>query len=515
MRVKKPTSKRSTTRMREGIKKKAAAQNRKNRKAAKKDVTWRLKHKKDPGIPSSFPYKEQILVELEEARREESEKKAQLKLQRQQQKAEALARGEMDADSEEEESEGEGGLGALLESAQRAAREYNEESDGDEMEEDDDDEAVEIELVSDDDDDHHEVDKLRRAYDRIFKTVVDHADVVLYVLDARDPELTRLRRVEQAVLQHPGKRLILVLNKVDLVPAEVLAQWLNVLKSSFPTVPVKALPGSAGASAYNKNLLLTATASALLQALKSFANKANLKRLLIVGVIGYPNVGKLSVINALTARHGSRGAACPVGNQAGVTTAMREIKIDAKLKILDSPGIVFADEAAGGKRLKLQQEAKLALMLALPPKQIIDPLPAVQLLLRKLSHDDDMSAHLKQYYQLPPLPSSSVEEFTRQFLIYVARTRGRLGKGGVPNLELAALMVLNDWRDGRVLGWTLPRASRATSGATVVDEQSSAGPKSLLRGDKEPPRHEQTTVVAEWAKEFDLDALLGDNFGLE
>lgn len=382
------------------------------------------------------------------------------------------------------------------------------------MEEDD--EAVEIELVSDDDDDdNHEVDKLRRAYDRIFKTVVDHADVVLYVLDARDPELTRLRRVEQAVLQHPGKRLILVLNKVDLVPAEVLAQWLNVLKSSFPTVPVKALPGSAGASAYNKNLLLTTTANALLQALKSYANKANLKRLLIVGVIGYPNVGKLSIINALTARHGSRGAACPVGNQAGVTTAMREIKIDAKLKILDSPGIVFADEAAAGKRLKLQQEAKLALMLALPPKQIIDPLPAVQLLLRKLSHDADMTAHLKQHYQLPPLPSSSVEEFTRQFLIYVARTRGRLGKGGVPNLELAALMVLNDWRDGRVLGWTLPRASRATSGASVVDEQSTAGPKSLLRGDKEPPRHEQTTVVAEWAKEFDLDALLGDNFGQE
>ena len=55
--------------MAEGIKKKAAAHNRKQKKLAKKDVTWKSRHKKDPGIPSAFPYKDQILAEMEEAQR--------------------------------------------------------------------------------------------------------------------------------------------------------------------------------------------------------------------------------------------------------------------------------------------------------------------------------------------------------------------------------------------------------------------------------------------------------------
>ncbi|KAF6071623.1 GNL3L/Grn1 putative GTPase family protein [Candida albicans] len=88
MRVKKPTSKRTTTRMREGIKKKAAAKRRKDKKIAKKDVTWKSRKSKDPGIPASFPYKDKIITELEEGRRIEKERREQLKLQKQQERQE-------------------------------------------------------------------------------------------------------------------------------------------------------------------------------------------------------------------------------------------------------------------------------------------------------------------------------------------------------------------------------------------------------------------------------------------
>ncbi|EGW35612.1 uncharacterized protein SPAPADRAFT_132696 [Spathaspora passalidarum NRRL Y-27907] len=513
MRVKKPTSKRVSTRMREGIKKKAAAQQRKNRKMAKKDITWKSRHKKDPGIPASFPYKDKIITELEEGRRLERERKEQLKLQRQQEKEAALARGEIvddDMEQDDDESE-EGGLAALLESAQQAAKEY----DGDDFEGEDDnmvdsDEDVEYDIEFDDDEDTGDLDKSRKAYDKIFKTVVEAADVILYVLDARDPESTRSRKVEQAVLQNPGKRLILVLNKVDLIPTNVLNQWLDFLKSSFPTVPIKAAPGATNSTSFNKNLTNSMTSDSLLKALKSYASKSNLKRSIIVGVIGYPNVGKSSIINALTNRHGGSAKACPVGNQAGVTTSMREVKIDNKLKILDSPGIVFPDEIINTKKLsKTQQMAKLALLSAIPPKQIIDPIPSIQMLLKKFSNNPEMADGLKNYYQLPPLPSGDFEEFTKHFLIHIARTKGRLGRGGVPNMESAAMSVLNDWRDGRIIGWTLPKASKTTAEEVDLD-----APKSSLRGEKEPPKVEQTTIVQTWAKEFDLDGLLGDNFGL-
>ncbi|KAK7676252.1 hypothetical protein QCA50_020793 [Cerrena zonata] len=450
MRVKKPTSKRTTTRMREGIKKKAAAQNRKNKKLAKKDVTWKSRHKKDPGIPASFPYKDKIISELEENRRIEKERKEQQRIEKQREREEALARGE-DVEDEMEAEEDEGnGLTALLESAQQAAKAYE----GDDAEDEDDamvdsDEDVEYDISDVEDDEANEatieLEKSRKAYDKIFKTVVEHADVILYVLDARDPEATRSKKVEEAVLQNP----------------------------------VKASPGASGSTSFNKNLTSSMTANSLLQALKSYAAKSNLKRSIIVGVIGYPNV------------------ACPVGNQAGVTTSMREVKIDGKLKIIDSPGIVFPDEIMNSKKTsKTNQEAKLALLSAIPPKQILDPIPAVNLLLRKFSKDNEMADGLKTYYQLPPLPSSNFEEFS---------------KGGVPNLNSAAVSVLNDWRDGRILGWTLPRASKKADLDADIDLEA---PKSALRGEKEPPKVEQTTVVSTWAKEFDLDGLLGDNFGL-
>ncbi|KAL6950907.1 nuclear GTP-binding protein nug1 [Hanseniaspora vineae] len=509
MRLRKKQSKRTSTRLKEGIKKKAAAQHRKEKKHAKKDVTWKSRHKKDPGIPSSFPYKNKILEAIEQKKQQDLEEKERKRLEKIELKKQQAAMNNEeyveDADMMSENEEGEGGLSALMASAQQAAEDYekgdlafskkNSAENQQELEIQD----IELDFESDDQSQYEgsELEKSRKAYDKIFKTVVDNADVVLYVLDARDPEGTRSRKVEEAVLQTNGeKKLVLVLNKVDLVPPFVLEQWLTFLKSSFPTIPFKASTNAVNSTSFNKKLTTSNTSNGLLESLKKYANNRNFKRSIVVGVIGYPNVGKSSIINALTSsRRGNSTTVCPVGNQAGVTTSLREVKIDGKLKIMDSPGIVFPSELKS--KNKVDKEAELALLSALPPKYIIDPYPAVLKLVKRVSKSEEMTESFKKLYELPPIPANDPNTFTKHFLIHVARKRGRIGKGGIPDITGAGLSVLTDWRDGRIMGWVLPKSSKQSSLQAIEEQQQQQQQQPV----------EQTSIVSEFSAEFDLDSL--------
>lgn len=80
-----------------------------------------------------------------------------------------------------------------------------------------------------------------KAYYREFKKVVELADVILQVLDARDPLGCRAKQIEELIMNSgANKRIILILNKIDLVPREVVEQWLKYLRNEFPTVAFKA-----------------------------------------------------------------------------------------------------------------------------------------------------------------------------------------------------------------------------------------------------------------------------------
>jgi nuclear GTP-binding protein len=507
-----PKSKRVSVRLRHRIEKASSAKQRKARKESKKNPEWRSRLKKDPGIPNLFPYKDKLLAEIEQSKIRKQEeiarKRAEVKA------AKGAKTGEEDDDVEDavegfeddeeefdmemdEDDEDANPMAALLASARARAQEYEGESGSDDYDDEDSESNVDM------DDNNilpNKKDSSRKAFDKVFKQVVDAADVVLYVLDARDPEGTRSKEVERMVMAAAsgGKRLILILNKVDLIPAPVLKNWLIHLRRYFPTIPLRASGPAPNAHTFNhKNLTPQSTAQTLFKALKSFAAAKQLKRAVSVGVIGYPNVGKSSVINALTSRMGG-GQACPTGSEAGVTTSIREVKIDSKLKLLDSPGIVFPSSHDGTKTSKVEERARLVLLNAVPPKQIEDPVPAVTLLLKRLSKHEGMISKLMDVYGLPPLKAAPNGDPTNDFLIQVARKRGRLGKGGIPNINSAATTVITDWRDGRIQGWMdAPVLAVAPSVAP-----GAAAPGAVVGDQKE--------IVTEWAKEFKLEGLWGN-----
>ncbi|RLV62769.1 hypothetical protein DV515_00018962 [Chloebia gouldiae] len=163
-----------------------------------------------------------------------------------------------------------------------------------------------------------------RQFGRELRKVLTASDVVLEVLDARDPQGCRSPRLEGAL--RPQQRLVLVLNKIDLVPRDVVAAWLKHLRAEFPTVAFKACTQQQSrnlkqsrvpvATAPEEVLAMGACvgAESLLNILSNYGRCGEGRSSITVGVVGYPNVGKSSLINSL-----KRSRACGVGAMPGVT----------------------------------------------------------------------------------------------------------------------------------------------------------------------------------------------------
>jgi nuclear GTP-binding protein len=169
----------------------------------------------------------------------------------------------------------------------------------------------------------------------------------------------------------------------------------------------------------------------------------------------------------------------------------------------------------------VDEQARLVLLNAVPAKQIGDPIPAVSLLLRRLGSSADGLQRLLEYYSAPPLMPGPGGDPTMDFLIHVARKRGRLGRGGIPNTHSAAMAVLVDWRDGRIQGWTEPPTSRAAkTPASAAAPVAAAGDgnrdgdgKSMADDGGVIVGGDHKTIVSTWAAEFKLEGLWGDGEG--
>lgn len=79
-----------------------------------------------------------------------------------------------------------------------------------------------------------------KSFYKEFKKVVEAADVIIEVLDARDPMGSRCIQVEEMIISSgTNKKLVLLLNKIDLVPKENVQAWLKYLRNQYPTVAFK------------------------------------------------------------------------------------------------------------------------------------------------------------------------------------------------------------------------------------------------------------------------------------
>jgi nuclear GTP-binding protein len=257
---------------------------------------------------------------------------------------------------------------------------------------------------------------------------------------------------------------------LDLVPREVIEQWLKYLRQEFPTIAFKASTQSqrqhTGHLVTDSNYQIRdelATPStclggtALLALLKNYCRNVDIKTSIRVGVIGYPNVGKSSLINSL-----KRSRVCGVAATPGFTKAVQEVHLDQHIKLIDCPGIVFANLQDDNTGLLLRNCMRV--------DQLNDPIEAVDIILKRCSQED-----LMRWYSISTFDNAV------SFLDQLARLRGKLKKGGAVDTVAMARTVLHDWNRGKLAFYTLPPANI-----------------------KKP---ESSIIVHEWADEFRLDTL--------
>ena len=117
----------------------------------------------------------------------------------------------------------------------------------------------------------------KRIWSELYK-VIDSSDVIVQVLDARDPMGTRSLHMEQTVKKHfAHKHVVLLLNKCDLVPTWVTRSWVRHLSDEYPTL------------AFHASLTRSFGKGALIQLLRQFKVLHPEKPQISVGFVGYPN----------------------------------------------------------------------------------------------------------------------------------------------------------------------------------------------------------------------------------
>ena len=250
-------------------------------------------------------------------------------------------------------------------------------------------------------------------------------DAAAELLDARLPMSSRNPELRSLTGKKP--RLI-IMNKADMADPAVTQQWMQYYKKQgFAVITADSKSGK------GVKQFAPALRELLKDQLEKYAAKGMKGRPIRVMILGIPNVGKSSLINRLAG-----GKRAKAEDRAGVTRTQQWIKTADGVELLDTPGVLWP-------KLDDQDVAVRLAMTGAVRDDLLDK-EALAARLMTLLHTEYPQA-LEQRYKIPP--ELEAEGFA--YLELMAKNRGMLLSGGVPNTERAAITLLDEFR-GTKLG---------------------------------------------------------------
>ncbi|MCK5625088.1 50S ribosome-binding GTPase [Candidatus Pacearchaeota archaeon] len=259
--------------------------------------------------------------------------------------------------------------------------------------------------------------KQKNKYPLLLLKVIDVSDIVLEVLDARFAKEMQNKEIEK-LIEKKGKKIIYVLNKSDLTRKDekrlnprVLVSCRNrrginelrdKIKIEAAKIAPKGVPSNVKVEGRNYNRVQ-------------------------VGVIGYPNTGKSSLINLLIGKSSAK-----IGAEAGFTKGIQKLRLTENIQLLDSPGVIPTEEYSMTSEEKIAKHVKVG---GRSHNQVKDPELAVNAIVKS------NRKNLEKFYKIKFKDSEDLIE-------KIGNKKGLLKKGGEVNSDRAARIVLRDWQLG-------------------------------------------------------------------
>ncbi|MFH0956522.1 MAG: GTPase [Candidatus Aenigmatarchaeota archaeon] len=245
----------------------------------------------------------------------------------------------------------------------------------------------------------------RKNFWKTVKATIRDSDMLLLILDARHVKETLNAEIVQKI-RGEGKPIIYVVTKADLEP--------NIEKEDLPKpYVIVSTKVRSGKSALRERILITAE--------QRYGKEANVR----VGVLGYPNVGKSSVINMLK---GARSA--PVSAAAGYTKSEQFIRVHKKILLIDTPGVIPFGE---------KDKALHAVTGVLDINKLKDPADTLSKIMER--HPGVIESHFG---------INTSGKIAEDVIEAIAQKKNLIMRGGIPDTARAARMVIAAIQKGKI-----------------------------------------------------------------
>ena len=261
-------------------------------------------------------------------------------------------------------------------------------------------------------------------------------DAVAEILDARIPLSSKNPDLQKLIQNKPK---VVLLNKCDMANQTATSRWIDYYASQGITAIAVDCKSGKGL-----NKFAPAVNNVLSERRERLKAKGMVNTMLRIMIVGIPNVGKSSFINRVAKQNRAK-----VEDRPGVTRGNQWYSIAKNIEMLDTPGVLWPkfDDKIVGERLAFTGAVK---------DQILDTeLLAVRLLdfLRRLKPADFIAR-----FKLEDIDLDAIDSY--ELLNVIGKKRGMLISGGEIDTERAAIMLLDEFRSGKLGRITLEMPER-------------------------------------------------------